>query len=144
MIARQPLKFWEITVATTIPQKTKKAIITAYKQKFGAKVWQLFHARIDGRRRYLPPVVYGMLAQLVWVEENNFVEPIVDISANEKMIYIAQIEEFICEDTSEFHAYLGVFYAWWVDTFKSNKAIRVKQAINVLNLEADNTTRGAK
>lgn len=138
MIAKQPSKFWEIAQLSTIPQKTSKAIITAYKQKFGAKVWQLFHVKIDCRRQYLPPVVYGMLAQLVWFEENNFVEPIVDISANEKMIYIAQLREFSCEDTSEFHAYLlGVFYAWWIDTFNSTQVIRLKQAVKGLNLEGD-------
>lgn len=134
MIAKQPIKFWEITQAATISHKISKAIVFAYNQKFGATVWQLFHVRIDGRRRYLSPVVYGMLAQLLWFEENNFVEPIVDISANEKMLYIAQLAEFSCEDTNEFHAYLGVFYAWWIDTFKFNQAIELKQAINILNL----------
>lgn len=133
MIAKQTFKFWQIKQLTTIPQNTSKAIVAAYKQKFGSTVWQLFYARIDGRRRYLFPVVCGMLAQLVWAEENEG-QPLVNISANEKMIYQAQLEEFTCEDTSEFHAYLGVFYAWWVDKYKSHQASLVKQAINIVNL----------
>lgn len=141
VIVKQSLKFWEITIANTISQKTTKAIVAAYKQKFGATVWRLFHAKVDSRRRYLFPEICGMLAQLVWVEENNF-EPVVSISTNEKMIYLARLEEFTCEDTSDFHAYLGVFYAWWVDTFKSEQAIRLKQAINIVNLGTDNTFSG--
>lgn len=136
MTAKQPFRLWKIKQLTTIPENTSKAIVAAYKQKFGTTVWQLFHARIDGRRRYLFPVVCGMLAQLLWVEENRR-SPIVDISTNEKMIYTAHLEEFSCEDTNEFHAYLGVFYAWWVDKYKVHQTSRVIQAIKTLDLGAD-------